>query len=58
MHRAALPVPSDKSFCSAGCLMRSSFLLLNAGHLLHLENARALATGLADFFERHPINRP
>lgn len=30
------------------------FLLHNAGHLLHLENCRDLARGLASFFNRHP----
>lgn len=32
------------------------FLLSNAGHLLHLENPRGLAQGLAAFVARHPID--
>ena len=31
------------------------FVLPDAGHLLHLENPRGLAQGLANFFARHPI---
>jgi pimeloyl-ACP methyl ester carboxylesterase len=31
------------------------FSLPAAGHVLHLENSRGLAEGLADFFARHPI---
>jgi pimeloyl-ACP methyl ester carboxylesterase len=32
------------------------FVLPAAGHLLHLENPRALADALVDFFARHPIS--
>lgn len=31
------------------------FLLVNAGHLLHLENPRGLAQGMVAFLARHPI---
>ena len=34
------------------------FVLANAGHLLHLENQRGLADGMAAFFARHPIGAP
>jgi pimeloyl-ACP methyl ester carboxylesterase len=34
------------------------YRLSNAGHLLHLDNGRELARGLADFFARHPIGEP
>jgi pimeloyl-ACP methyl ester carboxylesterase len=34
------------------------YLLSNAGHLLHLDNGRELARGLADFFARHSIGEP
>jgi pimeloyl-ACP methyl ester carboxylesterase len=33
------------------------FVLPDAGHLLHLENPRGMAEGLASFFARHPIDR-
>jgi 3-oxoadipate enol-lactonase len=33
-----------------------TFVLPNAGHLLHLENPRDLAEGLGAFFLRHPIS--
>ena len=32
-----------------------SFVLPEAGHLLHLEQPRAMAEGLAAFFARHPL---
>jgi len=31
------------------------FLLARAGHLLHLQNPGGMASGLAAFFERHPL---
>jgi pimeloyl-ACP methyl ester carboxylesterase len=31
------------------------FVLLGAGHLLHLENPSGMAEGLAAFFARHPF---
>ena len=34
------------------------FMLSNAGHLLHLDNGRDMAQGLADFFARHSIGKP
>ena len=33
-----------------------AFVLPGAGHLLHLQNPSGMASGLADFFARHPIN--
>lgn len=32
------------------------FVLPDAGHLLHVQNPRAMAEGLASFFRRHPID--
>ena len=34
------------------------FVLPGATHLLHLENPRGMAEGLAAFFARHPIKAP
>ena len=34
------------------------FLLSNAGHLLHLDNLRGAALGMAAFFARHPVGAP
>jgi len=34
------------------------FVLPDATHLLHLENPRGMAEGLAAFFARHPIKAP
>jgi pimeloyl-ACP methyl ester carboxylesterase len=32
-----------------------SFVLPDAGHLLHLQNPRGMANGLATFFARHAL---
>ena len=32
-----------------------AFTLPGATHLLHLQNARGMAEGLASFFARHPV---
>lgn len=68
-HRITLPVlavvgeNSDRRFHQRQELLLSwlpdaePFLLLSAGHLLHLENGPGLAEGLAGFFARHPISR-
>ena len=33
-----------------------AFILPDATHLLHVENPRAMAAGLAAFFARHPLS--
>lgn len=35
-----------------------SFVLPDAGHLLHLQNPRGMAEGLATFFGKHPLPAP
>jgi hypothetical protein len=47
--------PSGRNCFSNGRQNVEPFVLEGAGHLLHLENPRGMAEGLAPFFDRHPI---
>lgn len=46
---------SDRNSSSPGCPRPKPFVLAEANHLLHVQNPRGMAEGLAAFFGRHPL---